>query len=146
MFGTRNAVRAAWASLFKAKSWTGVRVGEEHLTRSEGVSYVSVHSPTDRNTLHTIVIHPHATRQGGSFRKSFLQLGPNAENRFFVRLTRECPVPMRTQWRDEIWRMGIEKRLIVLLNGFGLPLYEVKTEGDLWAEIVRDALVEGRIG
>lgn len=144
LFGPRNAVRAAWATFFNRKRWPSVEVGDDHARRVEDAAYSTIQTPMGKD-LHTIIVHAAATRQHSSFADAFFQVGPRAEERFFDRLARRCPVPMRPSWRDEIWRLGIEKDAIWPLAGFGLPVHHVRTEGEIWAPIVKEALVSGRL-
>jgi hypothetical protein len=145
MFGDRNAVRAAWATLSNRKR-DSVQVGDAYLKKMDEASYSTISAPLGKGSVHLMILHSDMTRMSSSFVTSFYQVGPNAEERFYERFTRLCMVPMRPSWRDEIWKMGTEANLFSLLPGFGLPVYSINTDDEKWAPLVKDALLAGRIG
>lgn len=145
MFGDRNAVRAAWATIFNRKRWPCVRVGESSVSRREGEAYSTIQQSLGRGLLHVVIVALKATRMGSTFESSFYQLGPQADDLFFSRLTQRCRVPMRPSWQPEIWKIGVESSAIRLLPGYGLPCYEVDTSTDTWGPLIKDALCSGRL-
>lgn len=145
IFGDRNAVRAAWASLFSRKKWEGINVGDNHARCTEGAHYSTISSPIGKGSLHAMVLHSSMTRQASTFDTSFFQAGPDGAVRFFDRFSQMCAVPLRPEWREVIWQMGIEAKLIKPLAGFGLDIHEITTETKEWAPLVKDAVLDGRL-
>lgn len=145
LFGPRNAVRACWATFFDRKRWPMVRVGNIPASREEGQPYTTIQTPLGKDLLHTIIIHSGATRQGTAFTQTFFQVGPDAEERFFGRLCHLCPVPMRPAWKQDVWELGLQHKIITSLEGFGLPLYQIHTSSDQWGPVIQTALAEKRI-
>lgn len=144
MFGSRNAVRAAWARFSKAPSRSGyrepVKVGEQSVTKANGIHYGVVSTPLERGILHTVIFHPllgHNAPDTGTI----YQVGPDADRRYFTRLARWCPVPFREAWREPLWRLGRKHGAIVELGGHGLEVWAVSTKRETWEPIVRDALI-----
>ncbi len=148
MFGPRNAVRAAWASLSKASGRKGRResitVGSTNVALREGVTYSAVNAPLERGLLHCVIFHPMLSHNAPDIGFIY-QVGPNASRRYFDRLARWCPVPLRTSWRESLWDIGREHGAIVEMPGHGRDVWNVSTKRDVWEPIVRDALVSGEL-
>lgn len=147
MFGPRNAVRSAWATLSKAagrKHRESIDVGGTHVAKGEGVAYTMVHAPLERGLLHCVIFHPMLSHNAPDLGFIY-QVGPNPELRYFDRLARWCPVPMRAAWRAPLWNIGRERGAIVELNGHGRGVWHVSTTRDVWEPVVRDALVSGEL-
>jgi len=148
LFGPRNAVRAAWATLSKSQARRGrtgsIRVGDRTVGLAEGVAYTTVQAPLERGLLHSVMFHPllshHAPDRG-----FFYQVGPDAALRYFPRLARWCPVPFRTSWREALWDLGRAQGAIGYVQGHGREVWRVSTTRDAWEPIVRDALVAGKV-
>lgn len=145
LFGSRNAVRAIWATFFNRKRWPGIKVGTDEVFRLDEAPYTTIQTPLSKAALHTIIIHSGATRQRGAFLDEFYQIGPDAEKRFWATLTKSCPVPMRDAWQADVWALGLEHEVIDEVDGFGLPLYRIASSGDVWEPIIKAALQSGRI-
>jgi hypothetical protein len=148
MFGPRNAVRAAWASLSKSSGRRGrcgsITVGGRNVGMGEGVGYLTVNAPLDRGLLHTVIFHPmfsHNAPDAGSF----YQTGPDAGRRYFTRLARWCPVPLRAAWRSSLWDLGRTHGAITQAAGHGREAWKVSTVTDTWEPIVREALLAGEL-
>jgi hypothetical protein len=148
MSGPRNAVRAAWATLAKTngrkKYRESISVGNTHVVMGQGVGYSVAHAPLERGLLHSVIFHPmlgHNAPDVGFF----YQVGPSAERRYFARLARWCPIPLRTTWSDSLWDIGRRCGAIVEVTGHGLSVWHVATTQAVWEPIVRDALVAGEL-
>lgn len=145
LFGPRNAVRAAWAKLSKSASRSGYResidVGGQHVAKSND-SYSSVAAPLERGILHQIIFH-HLLGHNAPDAGFLYQTGPDADQRYFDRLARLCPVPLRSSWREPLWALGREHGAIALLEGHGREVWQVATTGEVWQPIIRDAVVTG---
>lgn len=147
MFGPRNAVRAAWATLSKStgrRSRGSIDVGGTRVTMSEGVTYSTVTAPLGRGLLHSLTFHPMLSHNAPDV-GYFYQAGPNPDQRYFNRLARWCPVPLRTSWREPLWSIGREHGAITELRGHGREVWHVATTREIWEPIVRDALVAGEL-
>lgn len=144
MFGPRNAVRAAWAKLSKASGRRGRResisVGGKSVAMADGVSYSTVSAPLERGLLHTVIFHPMLSHNAHDLGFIY-QVGPDASRRYFDRLARWCPVPLRAAWRGPLWDLGRAHGAIVEVRGHGREVWHVTTTRDAWEPIVRDALV-----
>lgn len=148
IFGPRNAVRAAWATLSKVSGRRGrcgsISVGGKDVGMREGVSYSTVHAPLERGLLHTVIFHPmlgHNAPDTGFI----YQTGPDANRRYFNRLARWCPVPLRSTWAEPLWDLGREHGTVVEVSGHGREVWHVSTTRDTWEPIVRDALISGKL-
>ena len=145
LFGPRNAVRAAWARLSGKVKHASLTLGDElHLKLAETEKYVTIQTPMSRQMLHVVLIHPAATHQYSAFAPQFLQIGPEPEVGYFSRLNRMCPIPFRPAWREPLWRIGLENKLITPLPGFGIPGYMVQTT-DVWAPFVKQHILDGSL-
>lgn len=158
LFGPRNAVRSAWATLVqpdkkRTKTNPHIPIGSQNARRAEGRPYSTISTQLGSPRLaHTIMVDRRATRGGESF-DHFFQVGPNPELRYFQRLSQLCSVPLRPTWAADLWEMGQVPRVeghkttaaIQACNGHGLPVYRISTVGEEWHLIVRDALQSGRL-
>lgn len=142
MFGPRNSVRAAWASLLQAKKYRHLSVGDFNVKLMDDVHYASIQTPMPDRMLHTIILHPLATHQLSPFANGFLQIGSSPEEGYFQRLNRLCPIPLRAEWREELWKAGLQKGLIAPLPGVGIPGYKVSVSKD-WADVVKAGILAG---
>lgn len=148
LFGNRNAVRATWAALVgerKRRRESYVKIGETHMRLIDDTLYTTVKAPLDTGHLHMILMHSSATRQASAFESFFYQLGPDPRSQFFSRFSQRCPIPLRPEWRDEIWTIGREANLITPIDGHGLTLHRVDTTKDAWAPLVKTAILAGRL-
>lgn len=147
MFGPRNAVRAAWAKLSKAASRGGHResidVGGTSAKKSDA-AYFANFAPLGRGLLHCILYHQQLSRNAPNL-GHILQVGPEVERRYFDRLARWCPVPLRAEWRAPLWDIGRAKGAIVEMPGHGLEVWQVSTTREVWEPIIRDAIVAGEL-
>lgn len=148
MFGPRNAVRAAWANLSKSSGRRGrcgsITVGGRNVGMSEGISYLTVSAPLDRGLLHSVIFHPMLGHNAPDIGFIY-QTGPDADRRYFARLARWCPVPLRITWCSLLWDLGRKHGSIVAMEGHGREVWRVSTSRDAWEPIVRDALVAGEL-
>jgi hypothetical protein len=148
MFGPRNAVRAAWAKLSKSSGRRGHRqpisVGGENAKLAEGVTYSTVSAPLERGLLHTVIFH-HMLGHNAPDLGFIYQTGPDASRRYFDRLARWCPVPLRADWRAPLWDLGRRAGAITVLKGHGREAWHVTTKRDAWESIIREALVAGEL-
>lgn len=148
MFGHRNAVRAAWAKLSKAAGRRGyhesIDVGGTSVAKAVGVAYTMAHAPLERGMLHCLIWHPMLGHNAPDVGFVF-QTGPDAERRYFDRLARWCPVPLRAAWRTPLWSIGRAHGAIVEMGGHGREVWHVSTKRDVWEPIVRDAIVAGEL-
>lgn len=148
MFGPRNAVRAAWANLSKSSGRRGrcgsIAVGDRTVSMSEGVGYLTVNAPLERGLLHMVIFHPMFSHNAPDV-GSFYQTGPDADRRYFARLARWCPVPLRAAWRSSLWELGRKHGPIAQAEGHGREAWKVTTTREAWEPIVRDALVAGEL-
>lgn len=146
LFGPRNAVRAAWANLSKSSGRRGrcgsITVGGRTVGMGEGIGYLTVSAPLERGLLHMVIFHPMFSHNAPDV-GSFYQTGPDAGRRYFTRLARWCPVPLRTAWRSSLWDLGRKHGAIVQAEGHGREAWKVSTLTDTWEPIVRGALTEG---
>lgn len=146
LFGPRNAVRAAWATLASSYGRKGYRksigVGNTHVALHENVAYSTVQAPLERGLLHTVIFHPMLGHNAPDL-GYFFQVGPDADQRYFDRLARWCPVPLRTSWRAPLWDLGCARGAITELKGHGKDVWYVSTARDTWEPVVRDALLAG---
>lgn len=148
MFGPRNAVRAAWATLAKTSGRRGrhgsIVVGGTNIGMKEDVSYSVVNAPLERGLLHSVIFHPMLSHNAPD--TGFIyQVGPEAERRYFDRLARWCPVPLRKTWCAPLWDVGRENGAITEVKGHGREVWHVSTTRDVWEPIVRDALISGKL-
>jgi hypothetical protein len=146
MFGPRNAVRAAWATLAKVSGRRGrvgsIRAGGDNVGLAGGVAYSTVTAPLERGLLHCVIYHPMLSRNAPDVGFIY-QVGPDASRRYFDRLARWCPVPLRTSWCAPLWDLGRERGAIALMNGHGREVWNLSTKRDVWESIVHDALLAG---
>lgn len=146
MFGPRNAVRAAWATLSSSYGRKGyrksIKVGTSNVSLHESVTYSTVQVPLERGLLHCVIFHPMLGHNAPDL-GYFFQVGPGADQRYFDRLARWCQVPLRATWRVPLWSIGCERGAIVELKGHGRDVWHVSTSADIWGPIVRDALLTG---
>jgi hypothetical protein len=147
MFGPRNAVRAAWAKLSKGASRGGHResidVGGTSVAKSDA-AYFTGFAPLGRGLLHCLIYHHELSHNAPNLGR-VLQVGPDAGRRYFDRLARWCPVPMRSEWRAPLWDLGRAKGAIVEMRGHGREVWHVDTTRETWEPIIRDALVTGEL-
>jgi hypothetical protein len=147
MFGPRNAVRAAWAKLFKAASRGGhrdsIEVGEQHVSLSDR-AYFTVTAPIGRGLLHSVIFHSQLGHNAPDLGYLY-QTGPAAERRYFDRLTRWCPVPMRTTWREPLWELGKAAGAVLEVRGHGREAWRVDTTREVWEPILTTAIREGAL-
>jgi len=148
MFGPRNAVRAAWATLSKSSGRSGrtgsITVGGQSVRMSTDVAYLTVNAPLERGLLHCVIFHPMFGHNAPDLGFIY-QTGPEAERRYFERLARWCPVPLRTAWCPTLWDLGRTHGAITPVDGHGREAWHVSTKRDVWEPIVRDALVAGEL-
>jgi hypothetical protein len=144
LFGPRNAVRAAWATLSKSSGRRGrtgsICVGGRNVGLADGVAYSTVSAPLERGLLHSVIFHPMLSHNAPDVGFIY-QVGPDASRRYFDRLARWCPVPFRATWRSALWDLGRKHGSIVQVEGHGRETWHVSTKRDVWEPIVRDALV-----
>jgi hypothetical protein len=147
IFGNRNAVKAVWASLVGAKKrhHDNVCVGEHFVRRADDATYATIQAPLGEGLLHLVLLHTSATQQASMFEESFFQLGPNAPEHFFPRMTQLCSVPLKSEWREQVWTIGLRAKLIVPLEGFGLTVHRVHTNTKSWAPVIQQAILDGEI-
>jgi hypothetical protein len=146
LFGPHNAVRATWAELVSSKRrWNGVQVGGEYVRLAQSTRYVSVRRALDQRVLHLVMLHPEATVQASPFSKSFFLPGTDPEVAFWPRLCRMCAVPLRPTWREAVWEIGQRDGHIVLLDGFGLPVWRIRAETEPWAATIGEAVRKGQL-
>ena len=148
MFGPRNAVRAAWATLSKTSGRRGYResivIGNMRVAMGKDITYSSVNAPLERGLLHCVIFHPMLSHNAPD--AGFIyQVGPDAPTQYFDRLSRWCPVPLRTSWREPLWGIGRKQGAIVEVPGHGRDLWNISTKRDVWEPIVRDALISGEL-
>ena len=143
MFGPRNAVRAAWARLSDKKR-SSVQIGQEHAALQQGEKYITIQTVMQRQMLHLVILHPAATHQYSPFARTFVQVGAEPEVGYFARLNRMCPIPFRPAWRERLWDLGREHKLIQPLPGFGLPGYSIDAT-EAWAPIVKQGIMSGEL-
>lgn len=147
LFGPRNAVRAAWAKLSSASRrgyHESIQVGDRNVAKAGDASYTTVSSPLGKGLVHCLIYHQQLGHNAPD-RGYIYQVGPDAERRYFDRLARWCPVPLRDSWREPLWKIGRERNAIIEVGGHGRDVWWVSTERDQWEPIVRDALVAGEL-
>lgn len=148
-FGNRNAVNAVWATLVgntgRKRADGSVHIGDTYVRRIDDASYATIKAPLGEGLLHVILLHESATQQASMFESGFFQLGPNASERYFPRMSALCPIPLRQEWRDDVWALGLQHKLIVPLEGFGMTVHKIVTSAENWAPVIRDAILEGRL-
>lgn len=145
LFGDVNAVRGIWANLMKyRRKHTTLPIDGVHAGLAEGVKYVTLRQPLGHQQLHLVMVHPDATTQLTPFAKNFFLVGADLAVQFWGRFNRLCPIPMRAAWRDEIWKLGVERGLISELDGIGLPACGVRADA-AWQPIVSEAVKAGRL-
>lgn len=147
LFGNRNAVKAVWASLVGAKkrNQSSVRVGDQHVRRADDATYATIQAPLGEGLLHLVLLHTSATQQASMFEESFFQIGPNASEHFFSRMTQLCSVPLKPEWRAQVWDIGLRAKLILPLEGFGVTVHRVHTNTKSWAPVIQQAVLDGEI-
>lgn len=147
LFGDRVSVRAIWAKVHNRgkKLDSLLEVGGKHLTVDEDM--VTVHSTMGEDRLHLVMIHPAMTHQWSPFASWFMVAGRPEEAKvlFFNRLNRTCPVPFRPAWRETLWAIGREGKVIEELAGFGLPAFKVSASAEVWGPIVKKAIQDGSL-
>jgi hypothetical protein len=147
MFGPRNAVRAAWATLSvvgRRGRRESIQVGDTYIAKSERASYTTVNPPLERGLLHCVIFHQQLGHNAPDLGYVY-QTGPDAERRYFDRLARWCPVPLRAAWREPLWDIGRARGAITEVTGHGREVWHVATKREVWEPIVRDALVAGEL-
>lgn len=147
LFGPHNAVRAAWADLFKAtrrKYVNGIRIGGQEVKRDNDLAYVSSSASLGRGLLHLVVFDPRLGHLAPA-EEFFLQAGPNADELYFDRLSRWCPIPFRASWRARLWELGRAAGAITLLPGHGREVWRVTTTREVWEPIVTTAITDGSL-
>jgi len=147
LFGPRNAVRAAWATLVKSsgrKRTGSIAVGDTRAGLKEGVGYSTVSAPLERGLHHIVIFHPMLSHNAPDLGYVY-QVGPDASRRYFDRLARWCPVPLRTSWCGRLWNLGRQAGAITELAGHGRDVWRVATTREVWEPIVRDAVVSGEL-
>ncbi len=147
MFGPRNAVRAAWAKLSSAARRgvaESIDVGGTNIAKADNASYTTVTAPIGRGLLHCVIFHQQLSHNAPDIGFVF-QTGPEAERRYFDRLSRWCPVPMRAAWRQPLWDLGRAHGAIVEINGHGREVWQVATTREAWEPIVSAALIAGEL-
>jgi hypothetical protein len=144
MFGNRNAVRAAWAKLSKAASRSGYResidVSGTPVAKSNDDSYSTVFAPIGRGRLHCLIWHQQLGHNAPDTGVVY-QAGPDASTRYFDKLAKRCPVPLRAGWAPALWTLGQEHNAIKLLEGHGREVWSIDTTRETWEPILRDALI-----
>lgn len=147
LIGPTNAVRAAWAKLVAAarsKTAPSIRIGGYSAARNVDTTYHSATAPLGRGLLHLIMYHPSLSALAPAT-ESFYVVGPDAEVSYFDRLSRWCPIPFRSAWRDVLWERGRAANVITLQPGHGREVWSVATTRESWEPIVVDALTDGSI-
>lgn len=143
MFGPRNAVRAAWATLAKSSGRRGrtgsIAVGDTRVGLAEGVGYSYTSAPLDRGHHHILIFHPMLSHNAPDLGYVY-QVGPGAERRYFERLARWCPVPLRAAWRERLWDLGRAAGAVTETKGHGREVWRVATTREVWEPIVRAAI------
>lgn len=147
MFGNRNAVRAAWARLSKAASRSGYResidVGGASVAKSND-NYSTVFAPIGRGRLHCLIWHQQLGHNAPDTGVVY-QAGPDASTRYFDKLAKRCPVPVRASWAPALWTIGRDKGAIKLLEGHGREVWSIDTSRETWEPILRDAILAGEL-
>lgn len=147
IFGVQTAVRAMWARL-ASKDRRFVQIGAEHVSLGDE-RYAMIRSPLEQQYLHVVLMHPDATTLINPFAKGFFVVSEHPEVQFWTRFNRMCQVPVRQSWRDEVWKLGIEKNLITVLDGIGPHLgYFINVTAELiggWSQVIREAIEKGRL-
>ncbi len=148
MFGHRNAVRAAWATLLKSSGRRGrqgsIVVGGTRVGLSESIAYATQSAPLERGLLHAIFFHPMLSHNAPDLGYIY-QVGPGASERYFARLARWCPVPLRATWRSSLWELGRRHGAITEVSGHGRDVWHVATTREAWEPIVSAALLTREI-
>lgn len=138
IFGSTNSVRTIWARL--RENYGNVEVGSQTIYLHKGFRYIKMQSPLKSpGTSHLVMLEEKATHQVNSA-SEFYQIGENSNVEFFSRLDRLCNVPFRKEWASFLWEKGIEKKIILPLNGFGVPGYSISAENKQWSDIVLEGL------
>lgn len=143
MFGTETAVRATWAAFVNQKR-PSLELGGDFVSLDE-VRYTTLRRLLAPHRLHLVMIHPDATSVVNPFGKFFYLLGERPIEQFWARFNRMCQVPLRTQWREQVWAIGLRTQLIRPLVGIGLQGFHVTTETDGWAKVVQDSIQTGEL-
>jgi hypothetical protein len=149
MFGPRNAVRAAWATLSKVGSGRrrhreSIEIGGTRVSLKEETTYATVNAPLDRGLLHCVIFHPMLSHNAPDV-GFFYQVDPDASRRYFDRLSRWCPVPLRASWRETLWALGENQGAIVEITGHGRKVWNVATTRDVWEPIVQNGILTGEL-
>jgi hypothetical protein len=143
VFGPRNAVRASWARLAKCNGRRGrtgsISVGGRNVGLAENVGYSTVSAPLDRGLLHLVVFHPMLSHNAPDVGFVY-QVGPDAAIRYFDRMARWCPIPLRASWRAPLWDIGRTHGAIVPIGGHGRDVWHVTTTREIWEPIIASAL------
>lgn len=139
MFGPLNAVRAAWANLHRVSGKRGrcgyISVGGRNVGLQENIAYSSATAPLDRGLAHILIFHPMLGHNAPDLGFIY-QVGPDASERYFDRMARRCPVPLRKSWRASLWGLGRAHGAIVPIDGHGFDVWNVATTRDVWEPIV----------
>lgn len=151
LFGDHNAVRAVWAGLAadhrRHRSIQLGGSGEHDYSNSYNLAdadYVSIRQPIGHQRLHLVMLHPAATVRGDSFTDEICVLGSNVETLYWQRFCRQCPIPLRPEWRDRIWALGRDAELIRPLAGHGdVEGVWISCKSDDWAPVIGDAIRTG---
>lgn len=139
LFGPQSAVRALWADAVGEKR-PAITIGDKYLSL-ESEKYTSIRSMLDEHNLHLVVVHPQATSLVSPFAKMFVVLSENPAEQYWPRFSRMCSVPMRQTWRESVWRIGTERKLITSLEGIGpVQAYRIETNTEKWATAIRESI------
>lgn len=157
MYGNRNAVRGCWAKLvgrpIPAKNtrksrgrYTGdefkINVGGVDITINPEQRPLSVHSQyADQH--HVVMLNPALSDFASAKLDYLLMLGDHTS--LVARLSQFVSIPMRREWSEYLWRVGIEKKFIRKFEGFGTQVSSVSKDFNTWLDIVKAGLTSGEI-
>lgn len=142
IFGIQAGVRSVWAHLVE-QGYSSIEVAGEWISTDRDYKYATLKSLISKQCLHMVMMHPNATSIVNPFGQFFYALGEHPELQFWARFNRMCVIPVRQEWRDKVWELGIENKLIMRLTGLGpIDGYSVDT-GEDWAKIIKQAVQKG---
>jgi hypothetical protein len=145
MFGRTNDVNAIWASLVGLKR-PNIFIDSKILSLQEKTQYSSITKEIGKNRIHKILIHPDATNKFSALdAEGIYVVGEDPRSVFWNKFNRVISIPLKENWRDAVWSIGIHSGYIKPLLGFGVPVCFIDCKESFWLGRIKTALREGEL-
>ena len=146
LVGYRTAVRGVWAALMDNRA---VELSSQVLRRMEG-TYVSktVQLP-ESGFDHLVLLHHQAAISHLEAGQAFFVLNQNDTppiERFIAMLDRATAVPLLKTWGAELWKQGMETKLMdPLADTRGVEGWRVSADSELWLALIEKGIQRGTL-